>query len=152
MELRNVVWCHLAMVALALAGVGLAPAATAGSHVRVGVGFSVPGFAVGVGNCYSCAYWNAPRVYVAPPYGGYGYYGAAYPPPVYYLDPPYYMTRPVPPAYGYYGGYYGGYAPYYRSYRYGDGHGWNRGWNGDSRGRDHRGGRDHQGGDHQRGH
>lgn len=159
MQLRNVIRRGAVITAIALAAIWFAPAATARSHVHVGVGINLPGLSIGVGNCWHCGYWSAPRVYAAPPYAGYGYYGSAYPAPVYYLDPPYYMTRPALVPYGYYGGYYGGYqdgyyggySPYYRSYRYGDGYYGNHGWRG-HRGDDHHGGHDHQGGYYHRGH
>lgn len=160
MTLRNVVWRGIAIAAVACAALWFAPTAAARSHVHVGVGINLPGLSVGIGNCWHCGYWNAPRVYVEPPYGGYGYYGYGYPSSVYYLDPPYYVTRPAPAPYGYYGGYYGGYPAgyyggyrgYYGGYHYGDGNRWNRGWRGHDRGHDHHGDRDHQGGYYHHGH
>lgn len=68
------------------------------ARVHVGIGISVPGVAVGVGNCWRCGY-PPPPVYYQPAYA-----------PVYYPAPVYYTPRPV-----YYGdGYYPRY--YYRGY------------------------------------
>ena len=69
------------------------------ARVHVGIGISVPGVAVGVGNCWSCGYVYAspPPVYYAP-----AYYPA--PPPVYYTQPVYYGD--------------GYYQPYYRYHRW----------------------------------
>lgn len=76
------------------------------ARVHVGIGISVPGVAIGVGNCWRCGYYPPP-----PPV----YYQPAYAAPVYYPAPAYYTPQPV-----YYG--YGYYQPYYRYHR------WHRHW------------------------
>ena len=75
------------------------------ARVHVGIGISVPGVAIGVGNCWNCGYAYAPPppVYYAP-----AYYPA--PAPVYYAPP-----RPVYYGYGYYAPYYPRHY-YYRGY------------------------------------
>ena len=100
------------MVAVLAASLWAVPSAFAHSPVSVGVGISVPGISVGVGNCWRCGYWAPP-----PPV----YYAPAYPPPAYYYPAPvvYYTPRPA-----YYG--YGYYAPRYRYYHRGYDH--RRGW------------------------
>lgn len=92
------------------------------ARVHVGVGISVPGISVGVGNCWNCGYYPPPPVYYQPAYV------AA---PVYYPAPVYYTPRPV--YYGY------GYVPYYP--RHGYYHGYHRGY----RSYHHRGGYYHHG-------
>ena len=78
------------------------------ARVHVGIGISVPGVAIGVGNCWRCGYYPPPPAYYQP-----GYYQPVYAGPAYYPAPVYYTPRPV--YYGY------GYAPYYpRHYRYRD--------------------------------
>lgn len=92
------------------------------ARVHVGVGISLPGVAIGVGNCWNCGYAYAPP----PPV----YYGPAYAGPAYYPAPVYY---PQPVYYGY------GYAPYYpRHYYY---RGYDRGY----RSHHYRGGYYHHG-------
>lgn len=174
MKLRKHVRSGALFTAIILSAIAFAPAASAHSPVRVGVGVSLPGITVGVGNCRGCDYWNAPRVYREPAYLPAGYYGQRYQAPVYYLDPPYYVTRPVR-SYGYYGyprayygyprayygpprayyghvGYYGGYAPYYRAYHYGYGDHWNHGQQGGQGWHGHHDGHDQQGGYYHHGH
>lgn len=73
------------------------------ARVHVGIGISVPGVAVGVGNCWNCGYVYAPP----PPV----YYAPAYAPAYYPAPPPVYYTQPV-----YYG--YDYYEPYYRYHRW----------------------------------
>ena len=75
------------------------------ARVHVGIGISVPGVAIGVGNCWNCGYAYAPPppVYYAP-----AYYPALA--PVYYAPP-----RPVYYGYGYYAPYYPRHY-YYRGY------------------------------------
>ena len=91
-------------VALLAASFLIVPSAFA--RVHVGVGISVPGVAIGVGNCWRCGYYPPP-----PPV----YYQPAYvAAPAYYPAPVYYTPRPV--YYGY------GYAPYYPRHRYYRGH------------------------------
>jgi hypothetical protein len=78
------------------------------ARVHVGVGISLPGIAIGVGNCGRCGYVAAPPVYYAP----------AYPAPAYYYPAPTYYA-PAPVYYGYSYGYYAPYYPrhyYYRGY------------------------------------
>ncbi|HJR11764.1 MAG TPA: hypothetical protein VJ823_10185 [Rhodanobacteraceae bacterium] len=88
------------------------------ARVHVGIGISVPGVAIGVGNCWSCGYVPAPV-----------YYQPVYAPPVYYPAPVYYTPQPV-----YYGYDYGYYQPYYpRHYHY-------RGYDRDRGSRHYRGG------------
>ena len=79
------------------------------ARVHVGIGISVPGVAIGIGNCWRCGY--PPPVYYQPAYAA----------PVYYPAPVYYSPRPV-----YYGpGYYAPYYPRHRYYHgYGRGHRW----------------------------
>jgi len=90
-------------VAVLAASFVIVPSAFA--RVHVGVGISVPGINIGVGNCWNCGYVPAPVYYPA-----YGYAAPAYyPAPVYYPAPAYYAPRPV-----YYGGYYG--PRYYRGH------------------------------------
>lgn len=88
------------LAAVLAASFWIAPVASA--HVSVGVGISVPGVTVGVGNCWNCGYYGAP----APVY----YYPPVYAGPAYYPAPVYY--GPAPAYYGY-----GYYRPYYRGYR-----------------------------------
>ena len=88
--------------ALLAASFLIVPSAFAHSHVSVGIGISVPGVSVGVGNCWRCGYWAPP-----PPV----YYTPAYAAPVYYPAPVYYAPAPAYYGYGYY------YAPRYRYYR-----------------------------------
>jgi hypothetical protein len=70
-------------------GAGLAAAVLAASflivpsalaRVHVGVGISVPGVTVGVGNCWNCGYAYAPPppVYYQPVYAGPAYYPRHY--------------------------------------------------------------------------
>jgi hypothetical protein len=95
------------VVAVLAASFSIVPSAFA--RVHVGVGISVPGVVVGVGNCWNCGYYPPP-----PPV----YYQPAYAGPAYYPAPVYYTPRPV--YYGY------GYAPYYpRHYYY---RGYHRGY------------------------
>lgn len=75
------------------------------ARVHVGVGISVPGVTVGIGNCWRCGYVPAPVYY--PPV----YYAA----PAYYPAPAYYAPSPV-----YYGYDYGYYQPYYPRYYHRD--------------------------------
>lgn len=93
-------------VAVLAASFVIVPSAFA--RVHVGVGISVPGVSIGVGNCWNCGYVPAPVYYPA-----YGYAAPAYyPAPVYYPAPAYYAPRPA-----YYGGYYGPrYPRYYRGH------------------------------------
>lgn len=86
--------------ALVAASMFVVPMASA--HVHIGVGISVPGITVGVGNCWRCGYWAAPPVYYQPAYPQPVY--PVYPAPVYYPAPAYYAPRPA--YYGYYGPYY----------------------------------------------
>lgn len=96
------------------------------ARVHVGVGISVPGVSVGIGNCWRCGYVPAPAYY-GPVYAPPAYYGPAYyPAPAYYAPPP-----------AYYG--YGYYQPYYPRYHHRD------------HDRDHWGRRGH-GGYHHHGH
>ena len=106
---------------LLVAGVSLAPAAFARSHVSVGVGINLPGVSIGVSNWGHGGY----------AYGGYGwagnyaypaaypaYYGGYYAPE--YYGPTYYSSYSYPvysgPRY-YGGGYYHRSAPVvYRTY------------------------------------
>jgi len=107
---------------LLVAGVSLAPAAFARSHVSVGLGINLPGISIGVSNWGHHGY----------AYGGYGWagnyaYPAAY--PAYYggyYTPAYYSSYAYPAYYGprYYGGGYYRNAPvvhraYYRDRDYG---------------------------------
>lgn len=85
--------------AAALVAASMLVVPMASARVHVGVGISVPGLTVGVGNCWRCGYRVAPPVYYQP----------VYPAPVYYPVPVYYAPRPA-----YYG--YGYYTPYYRHY------------------------------------
>ena len=81
------------------------------ARVHVGIGISVPGVAIGVGNCWRCGY-PPPVAYYPPVYAAPAYYPP--PPPVYYA--------PQPVYYGY--GYYAPYYPrhYYRGYDRGHWH------------------------------
>lgn len=85
------------------------------ARVHVGVGISVPGVAIGVGNCWNCGYAYAPppSVYYQPAYAGPAYYPA----PVYYPQPVYYGYGYAPyyPRHYYYRG---GYDRGYRSHHY----------------------------------
>lgn len=85
------------------------------ARVHVGVGISVPGVAIGVGNCWNCGYAYAPPppVYYQPAYAGPAYYPA----PVYYPQPVYYGYGYAPyyPRHYYYRG---GYDRGYRSHHY----------------------------------
>lgn len=85
------------------------------ARVHVGVGISVPGISVGIGNCWRCGYVPAPVYY--PPV----YYAA----PAYYPAPVYYAPRPV--YYGYDYGYYQPYYPRYYHRGYDRGHGYRHG-------------------------
>ena len=89
------------VVAVLAASFLIVPSAFA--RVHVGVGISVPGIAIGVGNCWRCGY--PPPVYYQP-----AYYQPVYAGPAYYPAPVYYQPQPV--YYGY------GYAPYYPRHRY----------------------------------
>ena len=60
------------------------------ARVHVGLGISVPGVAIGVGNCWRCGYPPPPV-----------YYQPAYVAPAYYPAPVYYAPRPVYNDYGY---------------------------------------------------
>lgn len=86
-----------ALFAVAAMLMALCFAPSAFARVHVGVGISVPGISIGVGNCLRCGYY-APPVPYAP------YYPPAYAAPVYYPAPVYYAPRPV--YYGYGPGYY----------------------------------------------
>ncbi len=93
------------------------------ARVHVGVGISVPGVTVGIGNCWRCGYVPAPVYY--PPV----YYAA----PAYYPAPAYYAPSPV-----YYGYDYGYYQPYYPRYYHRD-HDRDHGYRHDRGGYYHRG-------------
>jgi hypothetical protein len=96
-------------IIVAAAAMWFAPAAI--SQVHVGIGISVPGVVVGVGNCWRCGYRVPTPVYYPP----------AYPPVYYYPRTVYYAPRPV--YYRYH------YAPYPRvHYRHYRGHYGHRGW------------------------
>ena len=82
-----------ALFAVAAMLVALCFAPSAFARVHVGVGISVPGISIGVGNCWRCGYY-APPVSYAP------YYPPAYAAPVYYPAPVYYAPRPVYYGYG----------------------------------------------------
>jgi len=124
MNVRGFVRRATLATAVLAASLWVVPSAFARSHVSVGVGISVPGVSIGVGNCWRCGYWGPP----APVY-----YAPAYPPPVYYSAPAAVYYTPPPVYYGY-----GYYAPRYHHYY---------------RGYDHRrGGYPHRGGYHHRGH
>jgi len=93
------------------------------ARVHVGVGISVPGVAIGVGNCWNCGYAYAPPppVYYEPAYAGPAYYPA----PVYYPQPVYYGYGYAPyyPRHYYYRGYDRGYrSHHYRGGYYHHGH------------------------------
>lgn len=106
-------------IALLVASFVIVPSAFA--RVHVGVGISVPGLSIGVGNCWRCGYG-----YVAPPPPV--YYQPAYAAPAYYPAPVYYAPRPVYYGYSYYG------APYYY------GRGYHRGYDRHDRDDYHHGG------------
>lgn len=78
------------------------------ARVHVGVGISVPGISVGIGNCWRCGY-VPPPAYYPPVYAPPVYYG-----PAYYPAPAYYAPRPVYYGYGYNQPYYPRY--YHRGY------------------------------------
>ncbi|MGH8233595.1 MAG: hypothetical protein ACREPU_05285 [Rhodanobacteraceae bacterium] len=113
---------HRAALAIAVVATSLWFAPSAIAHVHVGVGISVPGISVGVGNCWRCGYVAAPPVYYQPAYPAPVYYGPA---PVYYAPSPAYYGY----SYGYYAPYYPpqyyrGHYPYHRGYyRHAGGHG-----------------------------
>jgi len=100
---------------LLVAGVSLAPAAFARSHVSVGLGINLPGVSIGVSNWGHGGYgWAGNYAYpVASP----AYYGGYYAPA--YYGPTYYSAYAYPAYYGprYYGGHYRA-APVHRSYYY----------------------------------
>lgn len=115
---------------LLVAGVSLAPAAFARSHVSVGVGINLPGVSIGFSDCRHCGYghgWGGNyygySAVVSPAYYG-GYYMPAYYEsyPAYY-GPAYYSPRYYGPSY--YGGYYRSrpvvvHRTYYREHYRGD--------------------------------
>lgn len=109
MNIRGFVRRAGLVAALLAASFLIVPSAFA--RVHVGIGISVPGVAIGVGNCWRCGYYPPPP----PAY----YYQPAYYQPAYYPAPAYYAPQPV-----YYG--YGYYQPYYRYH----------GWHGHRRDRD----------------
>ena len=93
------------VVAVLAASLLIVPSAFA--RVHVGIGISVPGVAIGVGNCWRCGYYPPPPpVYYQPAYVGPAYYPA----PVYYPQPVYYGYGYAPyyPRHDYYRGYYRG--------------------------------------------
>lgn len=100
MNIRGFVGRAGLVAAVFAASFWIVPSAFA--RVHVGIGISVPGVAVGVGNCWRCGYYPPP-----PPV----YYQPAYVGPAYYPAPAYYAPQPV-----YYG--YGYYQPYYRYHRW----------------------------------
>lgn len=115
MKLRGLTRGAMMATAVFAAALWFVPSASAHSHVSIGVGISVPGVTVGVGNCWRCGYWTPAPVYYQP----------VYPAPAYYPAPVYYAPRPV-----YYGD--GYYVPRYRYYpRY-----YRHGWDHDRRGHD----------------
>jgi hypothetical protein len=92
------------------------------ARVHVGVGISVPGVAIGIGNCWRCGYYPPPPpVYYQPAYVAPAYYAA----PVYYTPPPVYYGygyyAPRYPRHYYYRGYHRGY-PHHRGGYYRHGH------------------------------
>ncbi len=112
MEIRG--FTKRAGLAAAVVAASMLVVPMASARVHVGIGISVPGVTVGVGNCWRCGYWAPPPVYYAP----------VYPAPVYYPAPAYYA--PGPAYYGYYGPYYR--RDWHRHWRDGDHDGYHHGY------------------------
>ncbi len=77
MNIRGFVGGAGLVAAVLAASFWIVPSAFA--RVHAGIGISVPGVAVGVGNCWRCGYYPPPPpVYYQPAYYGYGYYQPYY--------------------------------------------------------------------------
>lgn len=114
MQIRRFVRALGIAAAVLAASFVVVPSALA--RVHVGVGISVPGISVGIGNCWRCGYAPAPVYYQPAYYAAPAYYG-----PAYYGAPVYYAPRPVYYGYGYYRPSYPRY--HYRGHGYRHGHG-----------------------------
>lgn len=116
MNIRGFVRRAGLVAAVLAASFWIVPSAFA--RVHVGIGISVPGVAIGVGNCWRCGYYPPPPVYYEPAYAGPVYYPA--PAPVYYPQPVYYGYGYSQPYYHRWHGHWRDRDDYYRHHRHHD--------------------------------